>query len=181
MLALANDKAGSKRHRWCLVFPSSISSDDKRLNINPYVFRLKRDFKGGFVVDVGTPYSHLVDSAYKILRQEMVQYIAQRHTGLRPIQRGMGAFDLCYNLTMTPPPGGYVFPSLTYHLRGADFVMKPNVVFESFGTVRCLAMLVINDDGPTILGALQQTNYRFLFDASSLSTTSMSFAPETCA
>ncbi|PON69498.1 Aspartic peptidase [Trema orientale] len=82
------------------VSMSGISIDDKRLNINPYVFRLKRDFKGGFVVDAGTPYSHLVDSAYKVLRQEMIQYIAQRYTGLRPIQRGMGAFDLCYNLTM---------------------------------------------------------------------------------
>ncbi|PON69497.1 Aspartic peptidase [Trema orientale] len=157
-----------------------ISIDKTRLNISASAFQLKSNLKGGFVFDSGSPYSFLVDNAYKILKTEMIKYIARRYPSLRPIPRGMGKFDLCYNLTTTPlPPGGYAFPPLTYHLKGADFFMTPDVVFEDFGAVRCLAMLIIDDDGPTILGAFQQTNYRFLFDAS-LSKQSLSFAPETC-
>ncbi|PON69496.1 Aspartic peptidase [Trema orientale] len=155
-----------------------ISIDNKRLVIDPNVFKLKPMYKGGFVVDSGSPYSFLVEGAYNILREEMIQYIAAHYTGLRPVRRGLGKFDLCYNLTTTRP-GGYSFPSLTYHLNRANYFMKPDVVFQDFGTVRCLAMMVNKDDGPTILGAFQQTNYRFLFDASE-STMSLSFAPEIC-
>ncbi|PON69495.1 Aspartic peptidase [Trema orientale] len=155
-----------------------ISIENQRLRINPDVFRLKLGHIGGFIVDTGCPYSFIVPVAYRILRGALVEYIAQRHSGLRPMQRGIREFDLCYNLTATPGIR-YVFPSMTFHFKQADFVMRPEAVFQSFGTIRCLAMLVMHEaNEPTILGAFQQTNYRFLFDGGQ---SLMSFVPENCA
>ncbi|PON73939.1 Aspartic peptidase [Parasponia andersonii] len=117
------------------------------------------------------------NSATLDFRGALVEYIAQRYSGLRPMQRGIREFDLCYNLTT--PGIRYVFPSMTFHFKQADFVMRLEAVFQSFGTVRCLAMLAMHEaNEPTILGAFQQTNYRFLFDGDQ---SLMSFVPENCA
>ncbi|PON69494.1 Aspartic peptidase [Trema orientale] len=153
-----------------------ISIGNQRLKIDPEVFKLIRGHIGGFLVDTGSPYSFIAESAFRILRGEMVEYIARRYSGLRPMQRGIRGFKLCYNLTTSRIR--YVFLSMTFHFKQADYVMRPEVVFQCFGTVRCLVMLAIEDEEPSILGAFQQTNYRFLFDGGE---SKLSFVPENCA
>ena len=149
-----------------------ISIEEKRLNINPDLFRLKNDMTGGFGVDSGSPYSFIVETAFRTLIEEMVSFFVKRN-GLNPIRQRMGSFELCYNMTRR----SYVLPSLTFHFQGANLVMKPEAVFQSFDTVRCLAILTIDDRGPRLLGAFQQINYRFLFDGGLFK---LSFAPENC-
>lgn len=56
-----------------------ISIEGRLLAINPAVFRLRPNLTGGFVMDLGCPYSLLVEPAYGILKAEMVQYFMQRY------------------------------------------------------------------------------------------------------
>lgn len=49
----------------------------KRLSIDPALFKLRSGPSGGFFTDSGSPYAVFTISAYRILRQEMVQYVMQ--------------------------------------------------------------------------------------------------------
>lgn len=93
------------------------------------------------------------------------------------MQKPLGRFDLCYNMTAKRKRS--VIPSVTFHFGGANyFKMEPVSVDQSFGaTTRCLSMLKIDEAGPTILGAFQQTNHRFVFDGA---RSMMAFASENC-
>lgn len=150
-----------------------ISIGNTSLKINPEVFKLKQDGTAGFVMDTGSPYSCIVQSAYKILREEMVKYFMVHHR-LNPVQP-TGKFVLYYNLMSSAKN---VIPSLTFHFKEANLVLKPDAVFRSFSDSRtCLAMLSVNERGPNILGAFQQTNHRFVFDGGRYM---IAFAPENC-
>ncbi|KAM1095716.1 hypothetical protein ACFX15_010140 [Malus domestica] len=61
--------------------------------------------------------------------------------------------------------------------RGADLVLDSDAIFERIDTSVCIGIMPTCDAGPSLLGAFQQTNHRFLFDVKSLK---MSFVPEKC-
>lgn len=44
---------------------------------------------GGFAVDSGSPFSFLIQPAYRILKQELIQYFQERD-GLRPCNHEEG-------------------------------------------------------------------------------------------
>nr|XP_023912505.1 aspartic proteinase nepenthesin-2-like [Quercus suber] len=52
-----------------------ISMNEKRLQINPRLFQLGPNSRGGFVFDAGAALTFLVQNAYNIIRIEIVQYL----------------------------------------------------------------------------------------------------------
>lgn len=69
-------------------------------------------------------------------------------------------------------------PSMTFHFLGAELMVDSKAVFQVFGNdMFCMAILPINEEGPSLLGAFQQADHRFLFD---VRASTMSFVQETC-
>jgi hypothetical protein len=68
---------------------------------------------------------------------------------------------------------------MTFHFLGAELVVDSKAVFQVFENddMFCMAVLPINEQGPSLLGAFQQADHRFLFD---VRASTMSFVRETC-
>ncbi|KAL6142753.1 hypothetical protein ACLB2K_061029 [Fragaria x ananassa] len=95
----------------------------------------------------------------------MLKYILQRY-------RKSPEFDLCY---ASRDLRYKTLPALTYHFEGADLRLYPKSVRETIGRTICIAVFPTSETGINILGAFQQANHRFLFDAKQ---SRVSFAPE---
>ncbi|GFP81613.1 aspartic proteinase nepenthesin-1 [Phtheirospermum japonicum] len=140
-----------------------ISINKTRLKINPNVFAFNNSSGPGCVIDTGTPYSRIKTAAFEILKQEMGNYLS-RVQGMKRISGGWSELELCYERGKEIR-GFHNLPDVTFHLRGskADFVMKPEAVFDVFSRNRvCLVM--VRDDRMSIIGAHQQTNQRITYD-----------------
>ncbi|KAK4418187.1 Aspartic proteinase nepenthesin-1 [Sesamum alatum] len=147
-----------------------ISLNKTRLKINPKVFEFKNNgSSGGCIIDTGTPYSRIITPAFDILKLELVKYFSR----FKNLKRRIGdlGLELCYE--RSKPEGFKNLPDLTFHLGGsqaADFVMKPEAVFEVVRQSRpmksreyfCLAM--VKNTKMSILGSHQQTNQRIVYD-----------------
>lgn len=53
-----------------------ISVKGRRTILDPKLFRLKPDFSDGFFNDTGCPHSVLVEPAYRIVKEVMIQYFS---------------------------------------------------------------------------------------------------------
>lgn len=149
-----------------------ISINQKRLNINPAVFRLRPDRTGGFGLDSGCPHSVLVQIAYDAVKAEITQYFSSKYSW-HPEPPQPGNLDLCYSL----PRGNYTYPTMTYHFSGANLFLPAENVFKFIERGFCLIVIPTRNEGLNVLGAFQQANYRFLFDFVRLRA---SFVPEVC-
>ncbi|KAK9278400.1 hypothetical protein L1049_027965 [Liquidambar formosana] len=154
-----------------------LSVDGIRLNIPGWVFARKGYGRGGCVIDSGAEVSHIVDFAYRVLRQALVNYFA-RVGGLNMVM-GMGrGLDLCYQWGNTKPVFDY--PKIGFHFQGADLVVEPAGLFVEVEAQRyfCLAMVSSHQFDLTAIGAYQQINRRFIFDNG---RKQLLFGPENCA
>ncbi|PON69500.1 Aspartic peptidase [Trema orientale] len=156
---------GMSRYSITLI---DISVNGKRLHLNPSLFR------GKFAIDSGAPYTALLKDAYTIVRNEMVEYFQRRYSW-RPLKDTGTYYDLCYNKFYRS--GNYSLPTMSFQLDGATLFLKPENLFEEFSFGFCLIMLPIGNAGPGLLGAFQQSNFRFLYDVKALT---LSFAPQNC-
>ncbi|KAF7817860.1 Aspartic peptidase [Senna tora] len=140
---------------------TGISLNADLLPIHPSLWAFKPDRTGGFAVDTGSGPTFLVRSAYSVVRDWIYRYFEEQ--GRYPI---IGPYDLCYR--REDHDEWYPNPSMTYHFEGdADLVVDPTAVFQIFDEedMSCLAVMSMPDDtGPSLLGAFQQVNYRFVFD-----------------
>ncbi|KAL8060877.1 hypothetical protein ABFX02_02G053100 [Erythranthe guttata] len=150
-----------------------ISIDKKRLNISKDVFALKFDaringYRGGCIIDSGTPYSRIVGPAYEKLIQGLESYFS-KDKNLKRVKTGNG-LDLCY--VRGKAEGFRNLPEVTFHLQGSKlgFVVRPEGVFEvakkpSNKSIEyfCLAMMRSKTQRST-LGAQQQMNQRIVYD-----------------
>lgn len=165
-----------------------ISVADRRLWIPAQYFsrRARLDRLTGVVIDSGSTYSLIVQPAYQILEEAMIRHLTLTIPGLTRIHM-TDFFNLCFWRPRSEIAQGFNgLPSLTFHFRGGvEMVVQPEGVFYVDGDRRnvfCMALIPSNYDaaggGLTIIGAYQQTNHRFIFDAG---LRRLSFGPENCA
>ncbi|KAK9664010.1 hypothetical protein RND81_14G013500 [Saponaria officinalis] len=154
-----------------------ISVGQRKLTIDKKVFVRQAKGKGGTIIDSGTSYTYLNPQAYKKLRRVLKRYIKSlgRYWPFKP-DRDKFELDLCY----TGLKGTLnEFPSITFHFSGGNLILKSENVFIKTNDPPdgfCLAMLP-DDNGLTVLGAYQQSNFRFIYDRSRYL---LLFKPEDC-
>ncbi|GMG99652.1 hypothetical protein Nepgr_001492 [Nepenthes gracilis] len=154
-----------------------ISIGGQRLGIDPKLFELKPDGSGGFLIDSGTGFSRLITPAYDAVKNGVVRHFQQ--LGIQPVPEPTGQVGLCYALPIQAPLGAF----MTFHMVGADLDVGFGSVFmyAEGKTEMCMGILPVAAPGPNLLGAMQQANYRFLYDtvASTLSYTREICVPTT--
>ncbi|KAK9684388.1 hypothetical protein RND81_10G206500 [Saponaria officinalis] len=139
-----------------------ISVNGNRLRISARVFERTGNQKGT-LIDFGTTFTSITAIAYKELRKVLVAYFKSLGNYV-PIKPGKDEFklDLCYQSSTATQE----LPSVTFHFYRADLVLKPENVFiplDNPPNAFCLAM--VKDKGElTVLGAYQQSNFKFLYD-----------------
>ncbi|KAK9734904.1 hypothetical protein RND81_04G170900 [Saponaria officinalis] len=151
------------------LYLGGISVDGERVDIDLSFFMLdERRRTRGFFVDSGAHYSLLPRSVYDPLKMAVATYFFNNY-GWRP-GSSVNPFDLCY---AEYPSDGQSFPIVTLHflLLGhsgeVDMDLRSEHMFQSLNNRRrfCMAVISGNDPGPSLLGAFQQKNFKFLFDA----------------
>ncbi|XP_057812279.1 aspartic proteinase CDR1-like [Salvia miltiorrhiza] len=135
--------------------------------------KLGARFPEGCFIDSGSSLSLLNARAFVAVRDFVVSYFDR----VRNVRRYAGNDALKKFLCYSNPAGGFAgFPSMTFHLKGADYHVPPsNLFFYVEGSVFCLAIMESRD--VSILGAFQQRNVRIVYD---LKEKMLSFAPEEC-
>ncbi|KAL7112645.1 hypothetical protein ACP275_04G015400 [Erythranthe tilingii] len=154
-----------------------ISINNKRLtSLSDRDFQLRGDGSGGCIIDSGTPFSRLVQPAYTVLIKALKRHFWYR----RSSKLNLGGLELCYERRKNE---GYKnLPSMTFHFKNADLVVRPESLFlvlDKIGSVRgeyfCLA--IIPSDFISVLGSYQQTNQRFVYDTKQ---NQLLFGPQDC-
>ncbi|KAL9168459.1 hypothetical protein ABFS82_04G016800 [Erythranthe guttata] len=154
-----------------------ISINNKRLtSLSDRDFQLRGDGSGGCIIDSGTPFSRLVQPAYTVLIKALKRHFWNR----RSSKLNLGGLELCYERRKNE---GYKnLPSMTFHFKNADLVVRPESLFlvlDKIGSVKgeyfCLA--IIPSDFISVLGSYQQTNQRFVYDTKQ---NQLLFGPQDC-
>lgn len=144
------------------------------LQLDPAIFLLKSDMTGGFTIDSGSSYTFLVPEAYDAVRNAIEESLNKFN--LQPLPPHGGIFNFCYEYPFSVAV--LEFPSVTFHFtNGVDLEVSFWNVFINFDEKACMTILPIDEEGPNILGATQQADYRFLYDGLS---SSLSFVSEVC-
>ncbi|XP_075636708.1 aspartic proteinase nepenthesin-2-like [Castanea sativa] len=149
-----------------------ISMNGKDLPIDKVDFQLRSDSRGGFVIASGTSQTFLVESAYKVVRDEIVSFL-QAHN-LNPMPRSDSTLEICYKDVQETEN----LPSLTIHFLGAKLKLESSRIFAYDANHNlCMFIQPSPQQGLNILGAFQQKDHRFLID---VKTSTMYFVPENC-
>lgn len=139
------------------------------LGIAPGTFDLQSDGSGGFIIDFGTTFTYLQESAYDAVKQALTSSVNHPQADGSSI-----GLDLCFNQQGS---SSSIFPTITFHFKGADFDLpQENYLLASSSDVVCLAMLSTNQ-GFSIFGNVQQQNYQIVYDNDN---NVHSFAPAVC-
>lgn len=160
------------------VVLQGISINSKRLSLSDRDFRLRGDGSGGCIIDSGTPFSRLIKPAYEVLEKALKKHF-WGHRNLKPY-KGPKGLELCYERLKAE---GYKnLPSLTFHFKNSDLVIRAEAVFLMMGKMSltkgeyfCLAILP--SDVISVLGSYQQTNQRFIYDTKQ---NQLLFGPDDC-
>ncbi|XP_026444354.1 aspartic proteinase nepenthesin-2-like [Papaver somniferum] len=134
-------------------------------------FKIKDNGSGGCLIDSGAPFTLMYRDHFNRVATLVVEYFAQ-------IGMPLDASDnrLCFVMPQVP----FTTPSITFHFQGADYVVseRASLFVEMRGNI-CLLIGSVNvTNMPTVvLGALQQTNKRILYNNMILE---LSFADEIC-
>ncbi|XP_042489530.1 aspartic proteinase nepenthesin-1-like [Macadamia integrifolia] len=156
--------------------PSLYYVDLQDISIGGVRLRLRRSLSGGCAIDTGTPLTTFVSNVYGQVRDGLVRYFAQ--FGIRPYRSGSRPSDvLDLDLCFPRPSGFNRFPTMTFHFRGADLVVQPTGVVLLGGNYICVALV---SGATTMIGAFQQTQYRFSFDLELGETGTLLFKTENC-
>ncbi|GAB4855749.1 hypothetical protein Ancab_024393 [Ancistrocladus abbreviatus] len=146
-----------------------ISVGDTRLPIDQSTFTLNDDGSGGVIIDSGTTVTYLEESAYELLRDELVSQI-----NLPEADDSTSGLDLCFK----PPSSdaSILVPNLIFHFDGADLSLQSdNYLVGDANQNLCLAM--DSSFGMSIFGNIQQQNFLVLYD---LEKEKLSFIPTKC-
>ncbi|CAM0144811.1 unnamed protein product [Urochloa decumbens] len=154
---------------------TGISLGTTALSIPPDAFTLNANGSGGLIIDSGTTFTALVDSAYQQVRAAVVSLVTLHTTADGLAATGL---DLCFALpspTSAPPD----MPSMTLHFDGADMVLPPDSYMITYtdNSLWCLAMQNQTDGEVSTLGNYQQQNMHILYD---VGQEILSFAPAKC-
>lgn len=146
-----------------------ISVGGERLDISPDVFAIQDSGQGGTMLDSGTTVTNLGGKAYDALEQ------AFSKTAKYPTVSSETRFNLCFDVGDDSEPK---LPSLVFHLDGADLDLpQENYILQAEDGTLCLA-IDRSTQSATIIGNIQQQNYRVLYDRQN---TRIGFQPTACA
>ncbi|KAL9236672.1 hypothetical protein vseg_011310 [Gypsophila vaccaria] len=161
------------------LYLNEISVDGTKLPIDPSIFEFDpENFDRGFFIDSGTPYTILAKSAYDPLKDAVAQYFSDNY-GMHPIETEE---HLCYTNNLSDIPN---YPSVILHfeLNGhheeIDWTLDRDKVFRTYSSHGgiCLAIIDVDDPGPSLFGAYQQANFHILYD---VDNGLLSFVPANC-
>ncbi|KAI8569294.1 hypothetical protein RHMOL_Rhmol02G0267900 [Rhododendron molle] len=134
-----------------------ITIGSTKLPINKTTFALGADGSGGLIIDSGTTFTYLAQSAYNLVRKEFISQVklpvvdAFDSTGL----------DLCFELPSDP--SSVKIPSLVFHFTDADLGFPTENYMLSNSSIMCLA--IVGSGGTfSIFGNVQQQNILVVYD-----------------
>ncbi|EEF39570.1 Aspartic proteinase nepenthesin-2 precursor, putative [Ricinus communis] len=150
-----------------------VSVAGNRMQIPPGTFALKPDGTGGTIIDSGTAVTYISQTAYFPVITAFKNYFDQH--GFQRVNIQLSGY-ICYKQQ------GHTFhnyPSMAFHFQGADFFVEPEYVYltvQDRGAF-CVALQPISPQQRTIIGALNQANTQFIYDAANRQ---LLFTPENC-
>ncbi|CAL4905850.1 unnamed protein product [Urochloa decumbens] len=167
---------------------AGITVGEAKLDVPASAFDLRQVSPGqwaGTLIDSGSPFTSLVDVAYRALRAELA---AQLGGSVVPPPAGAEGFDLC--VAVAQGDAGKVAPPLVLHFNGsgggaADLVVPPENYWAPVDDATA-CMVVFNSAGPnatlptnetTIIGNYMHQNMHLLYD---LGNGVLSFQPADC-
>ncbi|KAJ3695199.1 hypothetical protein LUZ60_000576 [Juncus effusus] len=151
-----------------------ISIGTKRMNFRRGMFERQNDGKGGTIIDSGTVTSRLMPEAFEEVCNELRRYFRRRNIKESDCAYAGFDFALCFEYPTKPPKG--LLPDMTWHFEGADYKVGWPALF-SLDEERGYLVFLLKSHPLTVLGAIQQVDYRFIYDGNRLT---LSFAPEDC-
>ncbi|XP_031257096.1 aspartic proteinase CDR1-like [Pistacia vera] len=153
-----------------------ISVGVRRLHIPPDTFNAASN--SDFFFDTGAPFSILTTRAENGLNifELVVERFAQHYNnhGLMrlPASRHRSEFEYCYRSQRNFRD----FPSMTFHFRGADYIVDGRFMKIQYQGFFCVAL--IDHPSNSILGAYQMQNMRIIHNGM---INAIQFFPEDCA
>ncbi|XP_065866542.1 aspartic proteinase CDR1-like [Euphorbia lathyris] len=147
-----------------------ISVEGKRMEFPANMFAIKRDRSGGCFIDSGTTFTHIVEPAYKVVLKAFQNYFGKY--GIRPIRLPHLHYDLCYRNKEEVE-----FAVMTFHFQGADFEVEPENLYVDIEKDDAFCLGLTSSPSLTIIGAMQQVDTRFIYDAAARR---IYFSPENC-
>ncbi|CAL4992559.1 unnamed protein product [Urochloa decumbens] len=148
-----------------------ISLGDARLPIPNGTFDLRDDGTGGMIVDSGTIFTILVESAFRVVVEHVAEVVGQ------PVVNATSMDSPCF-----PAPVGAQqlpdMPDMVLHFVGGADMRLPRENYMSFNQEESSFCLTIAGTTTTsILGNFQQQNIQVLFD---ITVGEFSFVPSDC-
>ncbi|XP_048235656.1 aspartyl protease family protein 2-like [Ricinus communis] len=133
----------------------------QRLHLPPGTFALRQDGTGGTIIDSGTGLTFITQTAYPRLISAFQNYFD--HRGFQRVH--IPEFDLCYSFR-----GNHTFhdhASMTFHFERADFTVQADYVYLPMedDNAFCVALQPTPPQQRTVIGAINQGNTRFIYDA----------------
>lgn len=149
-----------------------ITVGSTRLPIPESAFALKRDGKGGTIIDSGTGMTMLPQDVYNLVRDA---FVAQARLPVHNTTTS-SVSQLCFS---APPQAKPNVPKLVLHLEGATLDLpRENYMFELEEAGSSITCLAVNaGDDQAIIGNYQQQNMHVLYD---LANNMLSFVPAQC-
>ena len=148
-----------------------ITVGPQRLDVDPSMFQLTADGRGGCIIDSGAATSYIVSEAYGKFLDAVSNVIETSNTNVRTMDRPELGLRLCYERIADPID--IKVPIITYHFaNNADLVIPPPASFvisqaSSGNAMVCLMYLESTQEehnSVTYLGAYQQMNQRIIYD-----------------
>ncbi|XP_026420254.1 aspartic proteinase CDR1-like [Papaver somniferum] len=181
---------GQRVHKTPIVVPwfqtplyylnlEDISVGTKRVRFPRGTFKVNIKGEGGAIIDSGTPLSMMYKDHF-----DKIADLVKAHFNKLGIEYigSVHHFDVCFRIRGRFDTANY--PSITLHFQQADYVIsdyKANFLMVTADGIVCLAFFRGNSTGlgmpHFILGAMQQTNKRILYD---VMDRSLSFVTEYC-
>ncbi|KAJ4793795.1 Aspartic proteinase nepenthesin-1 [Rhynchospora pubera] len=149
-----------------------ITVGTRRLKLPKSVFQLKKNGKGGVILDSGTAITRMAQGAFQQVKRAFVS-----QTKLKVARDLTGIFDLCF---LAPPSNSshkVIVPRLVFHFDGADMEFPQDNYINIDQDTGLLCLLILESDEETIIGNIQQQNMKILYD---LEKERLSFVPAQC-
>ncbi|GLT49603.1 hypothetical protein SLA2020_231510 [Shorea laevis] len=138
-----------------------ISIGEKRLDIDPSIFKTKSKSRSGVIIDSGSPATWLVKEAYETLQSEVQNLLDVRLTKLL-----FEPWPLCYRGILSQDLIG--FPAVTFHFaEGADLVLDiESLFFQRRQYEVCMSVFPSHDirTDLSLIGIMAQQNYNVAYD-----------------
>ncbi|KAJ3695929.1 hypothetical protein LUZ60_001306 [Juncus effusus] len=149
-----------------------ITVGSKRIKIPKSAFSLKKNGRGGVIIDSGTAITRMASVAFQSVKKEFIKQMT-----FKMARDVTGTFDLCFAVPSSNSTYNDQVPRLVYHFDGADmdFPLENYMISDNDTGLMCL--LILESGEETIIGNIQQQNMKIMYD---LTKNKLSFVPAQC-